>query len=113
MQRMLDLIESTLDADITPAELAEKSGYSLWHFLHLFQQQVGMPLGRYVARRRLVHAISQGMNVTDAALRWGFGSHSGFWRACGCCLLSRNSGRRKQKQHPVPCWDGVLLCVWL
>ena len=84
MQRMLDLIESTLDADVTPAELAEKSGYSLWHFLHLFQQAVGMPLGRYVARRRLAHAIyavSRGMQVTDAAMRWGFGSHSGFWRA--------------------------------
>lgn len=84
MQRILDLIESTLDAEITPAELAEKSGYSLWHFLHLFQQQVGMSLGRYVARRRLAHAIyavSRGMQVTDAAMKWGFGSHSGFWRA--------------------------------
>ena len=84
MQRILDLIEETLDAEVTPAELAEKAGYSLWHFLHLFQREVGMPLGRYVTRRRLAHAIwhvSRGMNVTDAALRWGFGSHSGFWRA--------------------------------
>ncbi len=84
MQRILDLIESTLDAEITPAELAEKSGYSLWHFLHLFQQEVGMSLGRYVTRRRLAHgiyAVSRGMNVTDAALTWGFGSHSGFFRA--------------------------------
>ena len=80
MQRILDLIESTLDAEITPAELAEKSGYSLWHFLHLFQREVGMPLCRYRTRRRLAHAIyavSRGMSVTDAALRWGFESHSG------------------------------------
>jgi len=84
MQRILDLIESTLDAEITPAELAEKSGYSLWHFLHLFQREVGMPLCRYRTRRRLAHAIyavSRGMSVTDAALRWGFESHSGFYRA--------------------------------
>ena len=84
MQRILDLIESTLDAEITPAELAEKAGYSLWHFLHLFQRVVGQPLCRYRTRRRLAHAIwaiSQGMGVTDAALRWGFGSHSGFYRA--------------------------------
>lgn len=84
MQRILNLIEATLDAEITPAELAEKSGYSLWHFLHLFQRAVGMPLCRYRTRRRLAHAIwaiSQGMGVTDAALRWGFGSHSGFYRA--------------------------------
>ena len=84
MQRMLDLIESTLEAEVAPAELAEKAGYSLWHFLRMFRQQVGMPLGRYVTRRRLAHAIyavHRGMSVTDAALRWGFGSHSGFWRA--------------------------------
>ena len=84
MQRILDLIEATLDAEITPAELAEKSGYSLWHFLHLFQRAVGQPLCRYRTRRRLAHAIwdvSRGMGVTDAALRWGFGSHSGFYRA--------------------------------
>ena len=71
MQRILNLIEATLDAEITPAELAAQSGYSLWHFLHLFQQEVGMPLGRYMTRRRLAHAIwhiSCGMNVTDAAL---------------------------------------------
>ena len=84
MQRILDLIESTLNAEITPAELAEKSGYSLWHFLHRFRQEVGMPLCRYRTKRRLAHAIyavSRGMGVTEAALRWGFGSHSGFYRA--------------------------------
>ncbi len=84
MQRILNLIEATLDAEITPAELAEKSGYSLWHFLHLFQQDVGMPLCRYRTRRRLAHAlfaVSQGMGITDAAMRWGFESHSGFYRA--------------------------------
>jgi len=84
MQRILDLIEATLDADVTPAEIAEKSGYSLWHFLHLFQKEVGQPLCRYRIKRRLAHAIfavSQGMSITDAALRWGFDSHSGFYRA--------------------------------
>lgn len=84
MQRILNLIEATLDAEVTPGELAERSGYSLWHFLHLFQQEAGMPLCRYRTRRRLAHAlwhISQGMNITDAALRWGFETHSGFYRA--------------------------------
>lgn len=84
MQRILDLIETTLDADVTPQELAEASGYSPWHFLHLFRDVMGMPLCRYRNRRRLAHAIwhvSRGMGVTDAALRWGFGTHSGFYRA--------------------------------
>ena len=84
MQRIVHLIEATLDAEITPAELAEKAGYSLWHFLHLFQQAAGQPLCRYRTKRRLTHAIwdvSRGMGVTDAALKWGFESHSGFYRA--------------------------------
>ena len=84
MQRILNLIEATLDAEVTPQELADQAGYSLWHFLHLFQQAVGQPLCRYLTRRRLAHAIwdvSNGMGVTDAALKWGFESHSGFYRA--------------------------------
>lgn len=84
MQRILDLIETTLDAEMSPEELAERSGYSLWHFLHLFRNSVGMPLCRYRSRRQLAHAIwhmSMGMRVTDAALRWGFDTHSGFYRA--------------------------------
>lgn len=84
MQRILDVIEATLDAELSPEELAEKSGYSLWHFLHLFTQEVGMPLQRYRMRRRIAHAIwhiSCGMRITDAALRWGFDTHSGFFRA--------------------------------
>jgi len=84
MQRILDLIEETLDADVTPQELADRAGYSLWHFLHLFTQEVGMPLQRYRMCRRLAHAIWHmhlGMGATDAALRWGFDTHSGFFRA--------------------------------
>ena len=84
MQRIIDLIEQTLDADVTPEELAAHAGYSLWHFLHLFRQETGMPLNRWRTKRRLAHAIwhvSMGMRLTDAALRWGFGTHSGFYRA--------------------------------
>lgn len=84
MQRILDLIEETLDAEISSEELAAASGYSHWHFLHLFSSQVGMPLSRWRMKRCLAHAIwhvSLGMRVTDAALRWGFGTHSGFYRA--------------------------------
>ncbi len=84
MQRILDLIERTLDTDLTPEEISAASGYSRWHFLDLFRQQVGMPLCRYRTQRRLAHAIwhiSCGLSVTDAALRWGFDTHSGFYRA--------------------------------
>ena len=84
IQPIMDLIEATLDADITAQELADQAGYSLWHFCRLFQLEVGMPLMRYRTRRRLAHAlwaISQGESVTGAALRYGFDTHAGFYKA--------------------------------
>ena len=91
MQRILNLIEETLDAEVSPEELAAASGYSHWHFLHLFREAVGMPLCRWRTKRRLAHAIwhvNCGLGMTDAALRWGFGTYSGFyrafWREYGC-----------------------------
>lgn len=91
MQRIVNLIEETLDAEVSPAELAAASGYSHWHFLHLFREAVGMPLCRWRTKRRLAHAIwhvSCGLGMTDTALRWGFGTYSGFyrafWREYGC-----------------------------
>lgn len=117
MQRILNLIEETLDAELAPAEVAEAAGYSLWHFMHLFREQVGMPLCRYRNRRRLAHAIwhvQQGMPVTAAALRWGFGTHSGFYRAFqreyGCspaAFLRTHQVRRptvprlSEEEHPM------------
>lgn len=84
MQPIMDLIEDTLDAEISLQELADRAGYSLWHFCRMFQADVGMPLMRYRLRRRLAHAlyaIHQGSGVTDAALRYGFDTHAGFYKA--------------------------------
>lgn len=84
MQPIMDLIEDTIDAEITAQELADRAGYSLWHFCRMFQLDVGMPLMRYRLRRRLAHAlyaIHQGSGVTDAALRYGFDTHAGFYKA--------------------------------
>ena len=47
MQRIVNLIEETLDAEVSPEELAAASGYSHWHFLHLFREAVGMSLCRW------------------------------------------------------------------
>lgn len=84
MQPIMDLIEATLDADVTIQELADQAGYSLWHFCRLFQLEVGLPPMRYRTRRRLAHAlyqISRGSSVTDAALCYGFDTHAGFFKA--------------------------------
>lgn len=84
MQPIMDLIEDTIDAEISAQELADRAGYSLWHFCRMFQLDVGMPLMRYRLRRRLAHALyamAQGDRVVDAALRYGFDTHAGFYKA--------------------------------
>ena len=84
IQESLDYIEDNLDTEITAEELSSRAGFSLFYFYRLFQAQVGMPVMQYILRRRLVHAIydiSCGAKMVDAALRYGFDTHAGFFRA--------------------------------
>ena len=84
IQRSLDYIEDNLQTEITAAELAEMVGFSLFHFYRLFQQATGFPVMQYIQRRRLLHgvyAISRGSGKTDAALRFGFDTYAGFYKA--------------------------------
>ena len=84
IQESLDYIEENLKADITVEELAEMSGFSIYHYYRLFQIAVGMPVMQYIQRRRLLNAtyeIGQGEAVTDAALAYGFDTHAGFYKA--------------------------------
>ena len=84
IQQGLDYIEENLQAEITAAELAEMAGFSLFHYYRLFRQAAGMPVMQYIQRRRLLHgvyAMKQGMSKTDAALRYGFDTYAGFYKA--------------------------------
>ena len=84
IQQGLDYIEENLQAEITAAELAEQAGFSLFHYYRLFQQAMEMPVMQYIQRRRLLHgvyAMKQGMRKTDAALRYGFDTYAGFYKA--------------------------------
>ena len=84
IQQSLDYIEENLQAEITAEELASQAGFSLFHYYRLFQQATGMPVMQYVLRRRLLHgvyAMKQGLSKTNAALRFGFDTYAGFYRA--------------------------------
>lgn len=84
MQEILDYIEEHLAAALTATELAQKAGYSVYYFYRIFQNEVGMPVMQYITRRKLLAAlrsISTGESVTEAALHYGFATHSGFFRA--------------------------------
>lgn len=85
IQNSIDYIEENLKKDLTIAEIAEKTGFSPYHFYRLFHAYVGMPVMQYVRRRRLLHAIyalaCHGTRIIDIALEYGFKTHSGFSKA--------------------------------
>ena len=84
IQKSLDYIEENLQTEITAAELAEAAGFSLFHYYRLFQSATGLPVMQYILRRRLLHgiyAIKQGSTKIDAALRFGFDTYAGFYKA--------------------------------
>ena len=84
IQESLDYIEENLQTEITAAELAEMAGFSLFHYYRLFQQATGLPVMQYILRRRLLHgvyAMKQGNTRINAALRFGFDTYAGFYRA--------------------------------
>ncbi len=84
IQRSLDYIEENLQSEITAGELAEQAGFSLFHYYRLFQQATGLPVMQYIQRRRLLHGVyatKQGLSKTDAALRYGFDTYAGFYKA--------------------------------
>ena len=84
IQRSLDYIEDNLQTEITAAELAQQAHFSLFYYYRLFQQATGMPVMQYILRRRLLHgvyAMKQGTSKTDAALRYGFDTYAGFYKA--------------------------------
>ena len=84
IQESLDYIEDNLKAAFDAKELAERAGYSLFHYYRLFRKTVGMPVVQYITKRKLLHAvydIAQGAKVTDVALVYGFDTKSGFHKA--------------------------------
>lgn len=84
IQQSLDKIEAELASEISVNELAKKAGYSLFYYYHIFQKEVKMPVMQYIIRRRLLHGIyemSQGEKKIDIALKYGFLTYAGFYKA--------------------------------
>lgn len=84
IQQTIDYIEENLQTEITAEELAKMVHISLYHYYRLFQQATGLPVMQYILRRRLIHgvyAMKQGSSKVEAALRYGFDTYSGFYKA--------------------------------
>jgi AraC family transcriptional regulator len=84
MARCRTYIEEHLSEEISIRALAERTGYSFYHFCHVFRSCNGMSPGEYIRQKRLSQAalaLSCGRPVTEVAMDFGYGTHSGFTRA--------------------------------
>jgi len=79
-----EFIRGNIDNGITPADIADYMGYSVWHFCRMFSDWYGVPPARYMRGLRLESGrerLFSGSSVQEAADAAGFESASGFSRA--------------------------------
>lgn len=84
MEDVLRYIDEHISQGLTAEELARVSGYSFYHFCHLFAIDMGLSVGAYLRRRRLELAageILQGGSITEISTKSGFETPSGFSKA--------------------------------
>ena len=84
LQAVLDYIDDNIKNEINAAMIADKAGYSHYHFSRLFKGTIGISVMSYVTWRRLQYALydlSHGKKVIDAAMEYGFETHAGFTKA--------------------------------
>lgn len=80
LRRVIDYIETHLDADLSLAELAAVAGFSVSHFKPLFKRATGMPAHRFVLERRVERArqrlLESAAGLSEIALETGFADAS-------------------------------------
>ena len=84
IQKVIQLMKEDLTHSYSMNELAEVINLSPTRLVHLFKEEVGVPIRRFRQwhRMRVVAAlVSQNQNLTDAALGAGFADSSHFSRA--------------------------------
>lgn len=84
ISQCIEFIEENIKSDLTPELIANKCGYSTFHFCRIFSIHQGITLMEYVKKRRLSLAAAklfEGNRVIDIALEFGFDTHNGFSKA--------------------------------
>jgi AraC family transcriptional regulator len=83
--RAIQFLEANLEADITVSQIADEAGYSLFHFMRIFNRLVQHTPFNYLTRRRLSEAareiLTTDRRLIDIAQDYGFGSQESFSRA--------------------------------
>jgi AraC-like DNA-binding protein len=81
IDRVVQLIESSFDRQLTLRQMADAAGMSVYHFARVFRELTGLPAHRYLTAVRLRHAaqrLDEGESVTSTCYAVGFASLSHF-----------------------------------
>ena len=81
MYQALKYIHENIKEELVLSEVAEKFGYSKWHFCSKFQKYTGRSFSKYVRHFRLQLAafdILEGGKISEIALEYGYESTGGF-----------------------------------
>jgi AraC family transcriptional regulator len=84
LNRVVDIVEESLDEDLDIVALARSLGTTEYHVRRMFSSLAGMPLSEYVRRRRMTVAAADlvgGDEMLQIAVRYGYGSTEAFGRA--------------------------------
>lgn len=85
IQDIIDWIECNIATPLPLKVLAQKSGYSAWHFQRGFKKITGMSPGVYIRYRKMVIARDllhdTRHSITDIAMHLGYRQQSTFCRA--------------------------------
>lgn len=80
LHRVVERMEADLGTNLDLKTLAVESGYSISHFLRMFQAAMGCTPFRYLSQLRVKRAqammINKNIRLIDVALECGFSSHS-------------------------------------
>lgn len=81
--KAMEIINNKINSSISASELAESVHLSEGRFMHLFTEQLGIPLRHYILFQRITLAVKifmQGGSLTEAALTSGFSDSAHFTR---------------------------------
>jgi AraC family transcriptional regulator len=102
---LLEYVRTHLDADLNVAVLAERAGFSPFHFQRIFRVALGETIGDYVRRARLQRAAIRlreaGEPITEIALESGYETPSAFARAFASVYGQSPSAFRAAGASPV------------
>ncbi|NJL38273.1 MAG: helix-turn-helix transcriptional regulator [Leptolyngbyaceae cyanobacterium SM1_4_3] len=90
--KSVDYIKRNIENKIKIQELSKVAGLSESRLAHLFRQQIGMPIRKYVLWQRMKYsffAAQNGFNLTEAALSGGFADAAHFSRTVSALFGAR------------------------